>query len=87
MNSPSLPREIRIGGAEHNTETIGAPALVKSEKVPPIQGQQYPLFGNGEFQNLLVRNPPIRSAGFERSANVVTEPAQAPDHFQRKILI
>jgi hypothetical protein len=87
VDSPCLPDEVRVEGAEDDTGVFLRPVHVQAEKMPAVMGQKDSLPGCSKRQNLGVGHGSISVACLKRGQDIVTQPSQFRNYLHRDVLV
>jgi hypothetical protein len=79
VNTVGLTSEFRVECADYNSPMPWYAGLVDSDKVPPIESEEYALLRDSEFQKLAVGNGAVGVAGIKRGQDILPEGPQFLD--------
>jgi len=86
VNSPRLSHKVRIHGTD-NDPSMFRLLLMKSNKVPAVEGQNRPAHGNRKFKHFRIGNRFARPSLFLDRHNIVPQRPQFMNNRNREVRI
>jgi len=87
VDSPRLPREIRVEGAKDDACVIRGSVSMQIQKVTAVVRQQNAVFGDSECQDIRIRYGCVRGSGLDPREHIVPQAAEFLNNLQGNVFV